>query len=478
MSERASRRREPLLDRLAFVLGVFLLACLASVVLLQVAYRVFPAQPSAAVLRLEKEATQRPFLFENGYRLAGLLAPDGMDPVAVGRCIFPDVQERAQALKAGTEPKYTSREEGKARQAACMQGLPALLLAPAIADAKASPDWRLADWLSLSQETPDPRLLDRARVLWTQGHTRLGTDFDRHFADSRPLTQLAQWLLASAVQQWHDGRHQEALETWASVAEHAMGATGDDFVETMGSIGVLSRWLLSLQTALGSTQSLDSTTADRAMALLSLMDPLPQALQRSMISEWHGTVQSRAHFGTSVHARWNEKTDADNRMAFYWLGLIFDALYDPVDTINLATRDLEIQRQQLVNLAQGRGANHRVSRSPCPWLGPIEHACLPLERNPLGRYLLRTNPAEYVPYGTRVADLRNLAAATRLTIEARRQGLTGEALARFIASAPEGMRDVFTQQAFAYAAEQRKLGIVLRGKSPVLGEPRTYELDL
>jgi esterase/lipase superfamily enzyme len=85
---------------------------------------------------------------------------------------------------------------------------------------------------------------------------------------------------------------------------------------------------------------------------------------------------------------------------------------------------------------------------------------------------------DYHSYGTRIADLRNLAAATRLTVEARRQGLSGEALARFIAQAPEDMRDVFSRQAFAYNPQSRELTIVLREKSPVLGDPGEYRLPL
>ncbi len=81
-------------------------------------------------------------------------------------------------------------------------------------------------------------------------------------------------------------------------------------------------------------------------------------------------------------------------------------------------------------------------------------------------------------YGTRVADLRNLAAATRLTIEVRRQGLSGEALAHFVAHTPDNMRDVFTRQPFAYNLQTRELTIVLREKSPVLGDAGEYRLPI
>lgn len=109
--------------------------------------------------------------------------------------------------------------------------------------------------------------------------------------------------------------------------------------------------------------------------------------------------------------------------------------------------------------------------------GNLQWLCLPFVRNPFGMWV---NEPDFfdIRQGTHIADLRNLAAATRLTIEARRQGLRGDALARFVASAPEGMRDLFTQQAFAYNIQTRELTIVLREKSPVLGEPGAYRLPL
>lgn len=84
----------------------------------------------------------------------------------------------------------------------------------------------------------------------------------------------------------------------------------------------------------------------------------------------------------------------------------------------------------------------------------------------------------YPPYGTRVADLRNLAAATRLTIEARRRGLSGDALAAFVANAPADMRDVFTGKPFEYDAAKKELRPVLREKNTVLGEKGPYALPL
>ena len=67
---------------------------------------------------------------------------------------------------------------------------------------------------------------------------------------------------------------------------------------------------------------------------------------------------------------------------------------------------------------------------------------------------------------------------TRLTIEARRRAISGEALVSFIANAPPGMRDVFTDKPFVYDAALKHMQIELRTKSSVLGDKGMYQLML
>ena len=111
--------------------------------------------------------------------------------------------------------------------------------------------------------------------------------------------------------------------------------------------------------------------------------------------------------------------------------------------------------------------------------GRWEMLCLPFTRNPIGEILSAIALPTYPGYGTRVADLRNLAAATRLTIEARRRGLSGDALAQIIASAPNDQRDVFSGKAFVYDAATGQLRIALRERSSTPGEKgATYSLPL
>lgn len=478
MSKPSPARSGHRLDKLAFALGAVALGLLISVLSVQAFYWVFPAQPSAEVLRLQKEAGQRPLQFDNGRRLAGLLAPQGEDPLDVGRCLFPDAEERERAALAGDLAEYSPREEDPLLQEKCLKGQPPLALPATVADAKAAPSWALEDWLKLGRETPDPTLLVRAQTVWNGGDRRLGTVFFSPAADQRPLSMLDQWRMAVAVLKWHNGSRGEALDIWSASGQDAMRSAEGDLIASMVSTTTLSRLLLSLQTAVWSSATLDATEANQAMQIASAAEGLPQAVHRSMIGEWQMVettyrtlASSAAHSETS-----GESTQRTREMG--WTPVFKSLVYEPVDTVNRFTEKFEADRSAVLAAASGQAAQAVEPDKPCAWMGAWWHVCRPYERNPFGRYLVRSEPPDYTFYGTRIADLRNLAAATRLTIEVRRRSLTGEALTRFIASAPEGMRDVFTQQAFAYNPQTRKLDIVLREKSHVLGAPGTYELSL
>jgi hypothetical protein len=114
----------------------------------------------------------------------------------------------------------------------------------------------------------------------------------------------------------------------------------------------------------------------------------------------------------------------------------------------------------------------------CEALGDWPCLCLPFLRNPAGRIVAAIATPYYADYDVRIADLRNLTAATGLTIEARRRAILGEALVSFIANPPAGMRDVFTDQPFVYDAALKHVQIELLTKSSVLGDKGMYQLML
>ncbi len=479
MTHRKTTARGRGVDKLTFVLGASAGVWLVSVVLVQTAYPMLPVQPSAAALRLEQEAAQRPLVFENGFRSAGFAAPVGMDPLALGHCMHPDAEKRAQEAQADKDLPFLSMAEEQALVTRCLQGQSLLKTPTFSAEQRAVRSWTLEDWLKLARTTPDPVLMERAETVWHHGPSRVGIDFDRPNSRQAALLWLDQWRMASAVGLWHDGRRDEALRMWSTSAGQALDTTGDDLVETMVAVSTLTRLLLSLQTAVRSSDTLDDISASKAKQLVSLIDALPEAGHRSMISDWQGLAHTFRSTDASTRNKWqsNREKDPASQRAWAYLLSFFGLIYDPVDSVNLMTIDFEEQRAAMLAAAKGLQPDPVPPPRVCAWLGPFWHVCRPHERNPFGRWLVR-QPTDYIPYGTRIADLRNVAAATRLTIEARRQGLSGEALARFITQAPPEMRDVFTQQPFAYDAQARKLTIVLREKSTILGEAGEYRLPL
>lgn len=466
-------------ETLSLVLGAGAAAWLLSVLLVHAAYRLVPAQPSEASTRLEREANQRPPLFENGFRYGGWLAPVDMDPLVFGRCVYSDVEERKQLALAGKNVPDRSHADTQARVTQCLQGKSLLEHPKPAADDWAKTSWTQEDWLKLARTSPNPVLVERAEAVWRHGPLRLSTDFTRPGGHPTPLLWLAQWRVASAVMLWRDGRRDEALQTWTTSAQRALDVTGDDLVETMNAASTLTRLLLSLHAAVRSSDTVDEISASRATRIASLVETLPEAGQRALISEWQGMAFTIRSTDASVRTKWQGKREEDPASQGAWLYLLsfFGLINDPVDSVNLLSAEFEPQRAAMLAAAHGQSPGHVTPHRSCPWLGPFWHVCRPYERNPLGRWMAR-QPANYIPYGTRIADLRNLAAATRLTIEAKRKGLTGEALAHFIAHAPDGMRDVFTRQPFAYDAQTRTLAIVLREKSPVLGMAGEYRLPL
>lgn len=479
MTHRTSSALGRGIEALALMLGAAAALWLVSVVLVQAAYPMLPVQPSAAAIRLAQEARQRPLYFENGLRYAGFLAPVGRDPLEFGRCVYPDVEERARQVLDGQDLPSRSRTELHSAVTGCLQGQ-SLLEPPKPGPSDwAMPSWTEQDWLTLAGTSPNPTLKERADQVWRHGPLRLGTDFDRPDTQKTPLIWLAQWRAASALGLWHDGHREEALRTWTTSTEQALGMVGDDLVETMIAATVMTRQLLSLQAAIRSSDRLDDTSAATARRLATLVDSLPVALDRALISEWQGMEHTIRKTHSSVATKWQGKREEDPDEQHLWMYALsfFDVIYDPVDSVNVLSTNFEVQRVAALSAANGVQPALVPPSTSCSWLGRFWHVCRPHERNPVGRWLAR-QPLNYIPYGTRIADLRNLAAATRMTIEARRLGLSGEALARFIDHAPDDMRDVFTRQPFAYNPQARELTIVLRHKSTVLGDTGEYRLPL
>lgn len=464
-------------DRFALWLGLAIAAWLASMCLTQLFYWLVPVKPSQAALRLQEVAARRPAWTENGFRLAGLLAPAGEDPVAFGRCLYPDAEKQAEMPTPDPKHSPSSREENEARRLECLKGQPALALSPNITNAKAGPLWTLQDWVTLGEQVPTPELLERARDVWAAGPRGLGIDLWSPTPDRRTLSKLSQWRVAQGVRLWQSGSHDAALESWKNTGQHALWATEGPFFETMLSVDALSQMLLGMQMAAQSSAQADEPQARELLKISAMADQMPDQALAAMISEWQMGERNFRSVHQGLTAKLPEHGTAEQSVLGASFEMIRDITFDPVDTVNQFTAYFEQQQDRLAHHANGQAAAGLSSNAPCVWMGDWNLLCRTYQRNPAGRVLTSVAVADYAAYGTRIADLRNLAAATRLTIEARRQSLQGEALARFVAAAPENMRDIFSKAPFAYDPSQRQLTIQLREKSTVLGEG-SYTLPL
>lgn len=155
---------------------------------MQVFYWLVPAKPSPAALRLQAEASRRPALMENGFRLAGLLAPAEDDPVAFGRCLYPDAEKQAALPTPDSKYRPNPKEEVDARRIECLHGHPPLALSPSIADAKVGPHWGLKDWVTLGEQVPALEFLQRSQQIWAAGPRGLGVDIWSPTPARRPLS--------------------------------------------------------------------------------------------------------------------------------------------------------------------------------------------------------------------------------------------------------------------------------------------------
>jgi hypothetical protein len=171
-----------------------------------------------------------------------------------------------------------------------------------------------------------------------------------------------------------------------------------------------------MQAALRSREGPSDSEAVALKHLLSIADEVPLALQKSMLSEWQGTEVSLKGLSGTMQPPSSSNIDS---MGFALTGLIVKAAYDPSDSINRQAVNFKCQRKNVLLATQGEVQNEERPSAPCAWAKVAAPLCFAYMRNPFGTRL-QGSPPEYLAYGTRVADMRILAAATRIAIEAKR----------------------------------------------------------
>ena len=461
---------------------------------LQIYYKQTPSALSPETVQLNARVALLPTVTENGYRLHGLLAPGDVDPVQYGRCLTDanDTHRREQAKAATPIPAVAdkaayqaysmqSAARGDALAVGCLQDGTRLSLAKALSDIKIKPGIESEQWKALAAATPDPVIVARAQTVWAGDARRLGTTVEAPIPSLQTPLQLERWRIASAVQWWQAGERPKAVSAWKRSINDWVKSADDTLIDAMVSTAALSQIMLGVQDAVARSDRVDDATATAALAALVPIEAMPKAISDSLVAEWQSMsslVKSMPLMPTHV---FYSEAGPVGRM----LDQAGRHTHDANDTLNRMAQGNIWAQAAVLNAAMARAP---LESSPqvgaeevpvfCEALGDWQYLCLPLVRNPVGRIMAAIATPYYADYGVRVADLRNLAAVTRLTIEARRRALSGEALANFIANAPAGMRDVFTDKPFVYDAALKRLQIELRAKSPVLGDKGMYQLML
>jgi hypothetical protein len=466
-------------------LFLWLLGIAASIVLLvvglQTYYHFTPATLSAEALALNQRAAKIPTITENGYRLNGLLAPAGLDPTQYGRCLAQASELHTAEVQASNKPipavdnkaayddywkSHTQRSD--LLHANCLQGGVLMQMPTALTGSSAiKPGITDEQWRVYQNATPDPIIVARAESVWsTDEPRRLGGRAESPLPTYGPLLQLERWRIAKAVAMWQTGSRAAANSAWQQIINDWVKSADDTLIDAMLSTNALSQTLIAVQQSAARSDRINDTVAASMMVMLKPIELMPVAVTQSLLAEW----QSSSTLITDLPAQAAKQGTV--------VGVQF---FEVNDTLNNFAQSQLFVTEAVSTSAHAQTAKSRWYEgmtSDCEWLGDYDYLCLPFLRNSTGRILASIGTPNYADYGTRVADLRNFAAVTRLTIEARRRGLTGDALTQFIANAPAEMRDVFSGNAFSYDVAAKRLRVELRAKSNVLGDVGPYEVAL
>jgi hypothetical protein len=338
-------------------------------------------------------------------------------------------------------------------------------------------------WRVYQNATPDPIIVARAESVWsTDEPRRLGGRAESPLPTYGPLLQLERWRIAKAVAMWQTGSRAAANSAWQQIINDWVKSADDTLIDAMLSTNALSQTLIAVQQSAARSDRVDDAVAISMLALLTPIEQMPDLVTTSLITEWHLISTAMLDLPGNGAGLVSTSFDASPRVsrAFNWVAR---TTFDVNDTVNAMaqthTRDVVVNVYDAA--ARGRlnlnSSKNKVDRG-CVALGRASDFCIPFIRNPIGKILAMIATPIYTDYGIRIADLRNFAAVTRLTIEARRRGLTGDALTQFIANAPAEMRDVFSGNAFSYDVAAKRLRVELRAKSNVLGDVGPYEVAL
>lgn len=474
------------LKRLLLAPAVVLLVLLLATVAVQVYYRLTPTALSEEAKALARELERLPRQTENGYRLAGLLAPEALDPVAYGRCLTEAEVEVAAAWRRevprGLDPRsdawkahYERRDAAaQMRRATCARGQPDL--APSTGTGASKPVIEPGfDWTALVASPPTlaPIAAKRAEQVLADAPARLALPFDVFPLQHQPLLTAHTEALAGFARSWERASPQDRLTLVASLGERHrqwVAFAKGGLIDTGIATAALARQLLVLDAALRRPGVVvDPALLATVDTALEPLDALPAALAEALLIEHRARADLMAFsrdamVQTPIIGGLSGSPQAWER----WLSPVLKATIDPSDTENVSARFTRAMQEAVRSPASSlafRG-DGPVQALPC---GDITHdglfaPCLAVSRNPFERLLLVIGTPAHTDFGLRVHDLRNAAAGLRAALRLR-------------AGAPESdvPRDLYSGRPFERSAEGTRLRVALHAQRSVFGKGQPLE---
>lgn len=345
-----------LLGRLLLASVLLVLGLLATVVAVQVYYRLTPPALSEDARAIARELAALPRESENGFRLAGLLAPETMDPVAYGRCLTGAEIEIAAAWRKevprGLDPEsaewkalYERREAAnKARRAACANGQ----AAPSQSDASDGPTRLLKpgfDWAKLLATPPmlAPTVAKRAAQVLENAPAPLALPVEVLQFGYQPLLAAHTETLAAFARAWDAASARERTGLLGSIGQRnrqwAAFAKGG-LTDAMIAHAALEYGVLVLEAALRRPGLVfDQALVEAVDAALIPLDDLPAALATAFLVEHRARAELVADARkTPCEALRFGSPWATPLALERWLSPVLLATVDPNDTENLSAQ--------------------------------------------------------------------------------------------------------------------------------------------
>jgi hypothetical protein len=433
---------------------------LGLVVALQLFYALLPEPALNAEAQRMQEAAAPHFVANDaGYFALGLLAPEGMDPIAYGKCRAMALQAQQREIDALPKTKRESRENAMKpvwdhhaeREKACLQGQPKLEIKRVLI--KGELEWK--DVIALAEQGRIPATYEsRAKQLTTLGVLGFDPSISMVVLGSRDLTalsDLASFYSADGALRWERGDQSGALVMFEQAAMYAKSLHNSSLLDLMIANAIHARQLRIIQLLVARAPTLTAEDARQLTVIVATADALPAALapalayEHSMSQQIFGRTAFEPPNITSSQEEWERKLMSKNRAANRHASALRSIL-DQTQTASAA-------------LAFSKASGSKTSQSLCANVGEIKLPCMLLFPDPFGYLYTQISTIGYADYPVRLHQTAMLANAARLTIAAREKNLQGDALLQFAKSAPPNMRDSFTNAPFELDAKARTLTI-------------------